>query len=97
MKLLRFYNKLIPFQVKINLNYVDFMAEEFVWLNLLPLGSDNYVSTQYITTYKRELLTIMSILQPKEVPIVVLGHCYNRFQPMNMTGDITVKKIFYEQ
>ena len=38
-------NKLIPFQVKVNLNYVDFKAEEFVWLNLLPLGSDNYVST----------------------------------------------------
>ena len=44
MKLFNFDNKLIPFQVKVNLNYVDFKAEEFVWLNLLPLGSDNYVS-----------------------------------------------------
>ena len=34
-----------PFiQVKLNLNYVDFYAEDFVWFNLLPLGFDNYVS-----------------------------------------------------
>ena len=47
IKIVRIREKLlIQFQVKVNLNYVDFKAEEFVWLNLLPFGFDNYVSTQ---------------------------------------------------
>ena len=33
-------------QVKVNLNYVDFKAEDFIWLDLLSVVNDSYVSRE---------------------------------------------------
>ena len=86
-------------QVKVNLNYVDFKAEDFIWLDLLSVVNDSYVSRKTNNTEqpkqdRRErglgALPIFSF-QPKEVPISILGHCYRKFQPINSDCDKMVK------
>ena len=68
------------FQIRLNLNYVDFNENSFHWFDFAALEPDGYVGVRS----RGETNDRYFLFQPKPTPIAKLAEYFGKFQARNL-------------